>query len=929
MTTAYTSLLGLALPVTGELSGTWGDTVNTAITSLLDTAIAGTTSITTDADVTLTTTTGASNQARQAIILWNPASGTTTRNITAPAQSKIYTVINASGGTQSIVIRGAGPTTGVTVLKGESAVVAWNGSDFVKVSSIGGAGTFTNLTVTGNLTVNSLTTTRVPYASTSGLLVDSANMTFNGTRLTVADLADSGLTAGRVVYVGSGSALVDSAALTFDGSALSVSASLASATLASSGAFSALFFTNSGGAAASGTILTNSSGILQSRAATHAYTNADASSEYMRLNSTGLGIGISPAAKLDVSASSGTLMRVEMSGVAQLNIGNGGNSINYYDANTQIWRLGNASEQMRLTSTGLGIGTSSPGEKLDVVGTARVLLNTGATNTGDQNAVVVGATTTGAYAASYGAGLQFQITNSSGGYSGSRIVSRLNADNNTAKLVFQARAYGFSDSMTLTEAGQLLIGTTSSSVTSSLLQVKTNPSSTTAIDVIGTDGTSGNGGSLGMFADTVYLSSNWYYAGGQLKRVAGNGSASINLSGGTSDANTYITFGVGTTGSTSPTERARIHADGNVSVGSTSSLGRFYSYNNSAIQNSQVSYGSSGTFQTGNGTLTLGGGSNPRGIGVVINANRDVGTTLTYGNNYETFGLIAVANVGTGGGYGTTGIAGYAESDGGVYGLRADAKTTAVGGASIAVGLYVGSVTGSSTNYGIYVNDTSATNYFGGSVSIGAVLQANYGPLQVSQPSTSTASSLGFTGTDNAVISSKYSLVFQVDSATGQSGRTYAWKHNGKGYGDGNDLMVLTADTNRLGIAKTSPNSVLDAYGCYEAQNAQLTSGSTVDIPINAGTGNAVLFLVLIASNANSNANSSALLLVNTRSWAYGGGNNPALVSSTQGSTGTSNEPGSQSYTLSGSGSNVFLRVGATAASGSSFTVSTRMISVV
>jgi len=30
MTTQATSLLGLALPVTGELSGTWGDTVNTA-----------------------------------------------------------------------------------------------------------------------------------------------------------------------------------------------------------------------------------------------------------------------------------------------------------------------------------------------------------------------------------------------------------------------------------------------------------------------------------------------------------------------------------------------------------------------------------------------------------------------------------------------------------------------------------------------------------------------------------------------------------------------------------------------------------------------------------------------------------------------------------------------------------------------------------
>lgn len=43
MATEYTSLLGLALPVTGELSGTWGDTVNDGITALLDTAVAGTT----------------------------------------------------------------------------------------------------------------------------------------------------------------------------------------------------------------------------------------------------------------------------------------------------------------------------------------------------------------------------------------------------------------------------------------------------------------------------------------------------------------------------------------------------------------------------------------------------------------------------------------------------------------------------------------------------------------------------------------------------------------------------------------------------------------------------------------------------------------------------------------------------------------------
>ena len=134
MTTAYTSLLGLALPVTGELSGTWGDTVNNSITSLLDSAIAGTTTLSSDADVTLTTTTGAANTSREAILLWT-AGGTVTRNITAPAQSKAYYVINASVSTQSIVLRGAGPTTGVTIVQGEKAVCAWNGTDFVKVAS--------------------------------------------------------------------------------------------------------------------------------------------------------------------------------------------------------------------------------------------------------------------------------------------------------------------------------------------------------------------------------------------------------------------------------------------------------------------------------------------------------------------------------------------------------------------------------------------------------------------------------------------------------------------------------------------------------------------------------------------------------------------------------------------------------------------------
>jgi len=133
MTTSYTSLLGLALPVTGELSGTWGDTVNNGITSLVDSAVAGTTTLNSDADVTLTTTTGASNTSRQAVILWT-AGGTVTRTITAPAQSKTYLVINKTSSSQSIKIVGVGPTTGVTIVAGTAALVVWNGVDFVPVS---------------------------------------------------------------------------------------------------------------------------------------------------------------------------------------------------------------------------------------------------------------------------------------------------------------------------------------------------------------------------------------------------------------------------------------------------------------------------------------------------------------------------------------------------------------------------------------------------------------------------------------------------------------------------------------------------------------------------------------------------------------------------------------------------------------------------
>ena len=118
-----------------------------------------------------------------------------------------------------------------------------------------------NATVTNTLTVNTqantaslmvrdLTTGRVPYVNTGGEIVDSANLTFSGTLLSVtgnetvsgtltvntqantASLMVRDLTATRITYAGTGGELADSANLTFSGTALNVTGTITSSGLA-------------------------------------------------------------------------------------------------------------------------------------------------------------------------------------------------------------------------------------------------------------------------------------------------------------------------------------------------------------------------------------------------------------------------------------------------------------------------------------------------------------------------------------------------------------------------------------------------------------------------------------------------------------------------------------------------------------------------
>jgi hypothetical protein len=131
MPSSYTPSLRLVLPVTGELSSTWGDTVNNGLTNLVDSAIAGTATVTmTDANYTLTTANEATDEARQMFI---KLTGTlsATRNVVCPTVSKLYFVSNETTGGQSIVFK-TSAGTGITVPNGSRMMLYCNGTNVVE-----------------------------------------------------------------------------------------------------------------------------------------------------------------------------------------------------------------------------------------------------------------------------------------------------------------------------------------------------------------------------------------------------------------------------------------------------------------------------------------------------------------------------------------------------------------------------------------------------------------------------------------------------------------------------------------------------------------------------------------------------------------------------------------------------------------------------
>jgi hypothetical protein len=133
MTTQYTTILKLALPVQGELSGTWGDVVNDNITQMVEQAVAGKAVVNTwtGNSHTLTTADGTTSESRCAILELTDSGTALTGagTVVCPTNTKLYIVDN---NTAEIITVQTVAGTGVAVPVGKTMLVYCDGTNVVE-----------------------------------------------------------------------------------------------------------------------------------------------------------------------------------------------------------------------------------------------------------------------------------------------------------------------------------------------------------------------------------------------------------------------------------------------------------------------------------------------------------------------------------------------------------------------------------------------------------------------------------------------------------------------------------------------------------------------------------------------------------------------------------------------------------------------------
>ena len=126
MATSYSTNLALALPVQGELSGVWGDTVNDNITKMLDEGLGYQAFSATGGSDTLTIPNGTTGVARSIYIQLNGTGGGTVNVPTT--KTKMYFVFNNTASPITFKVTGQ---TGVSIPAAGKMALVSNGTDII------------------------------------------------------------------------------------------------------------------------------------------------------------------------------------------------------------------------------------------------------------------------------------------------------------------------------------------------------------------------------------------------------------------------------------------------------------------------------------------------------------------------------------------------------------------------------------------------------------------------------------------------------------------------------------------------------------------------------------------------------------------------------------------------------------------------------
>jgi hypothetical protein len=222
MPSSYTPSLRLELPVTGELTGTWGDQVNQGITELVDAAIAGTATVSMpDSNYTLTVDNGATDESRRMFVVLTGAL-TATRDVICPAVSKLYFVANTTSGAQSIVFK-TSAGTGITVPNGVAMVLYCNGTNVVNAITYFGSLDIDVLDVLTDLTLPVGTTAQRPTPAAGKVRFNTSSARFEGYDGTEWGQLGGGATGGGAdaVFIENGQTVTTSYAIPVGKNALS------------------------------------------------------------------------------------------------------------------------------------------------------------------------------------------------------------------------------------------------------------------------------------------------------------------------------------------------------------------------------------------------------------------------------------------------------------------------------------------------------------------------------------------------------------------------------------------------------------------------------------------------------------------------------------------------------------------------------------